>query len=39
MIEGDYFVWPEIMGHLLAVKERQRTDDELFEPLKEVVVV
>lgn len=39
MTEGDYFVWLEIMGHLLAVKERQRTADEFFKPLNEVVVV
>jgi len=39
MTEGDYCVLVEIMGHLLAVKERQTTADELFEPLKEMVAL
>ncbi|KAM6210848.1 LOW QUALITY PROTEIN: dynein axonemal heavy chain 11 [Sarcoramphus papa] len=37
--KGDYCVLVEIMGSLLAVKERQTTADELFEPLKEVVAL
>ena len=32
--EGDYDGLVECMGHLLAVKERQATTDEMFEPLK-----
>ncbi|KAM6338976.1 LOW QUALITY PROTEIN: dynein axonemal heavy chain 11 [Podargus strigoides] len=37
--EGDSCVLVEIMGHLLAVKERHTTPDELFEPLKEVAAL
>lgn len=37
--KGNYCVRAEMMGHLLAVKERQTTPDELFEPLKEMVAL
>ncbi|KAM9302491.1 LOW QUALITY PROTEIN: dynein axonemal heavy chain 11 [Morus bassanus] len=37
--EGGYCVLVEITGHLLAVKQRQTTADELFESLKEVVAL
>ncbi|KAM6276202.1 LOW QUALITY PROTEIN: dynein axonemal heavy chain 11 [Spheniscus humboldti] len=37
--KGDYCVLVEIMGHLLAVKQRLTTADELFEPLKEMVAL
>ncbi|XP_070581054.1 dynein beta chain, ciliary-like isoform X2 [Ptychodera flava] len=32
--EGDYDGLVEVMGHLMAVKDRQATTDEMFEPLK-----
>ncbi|XP_063312141.1 dynein axonemal heavy chain 9 [Pelobates fuscus] len=35
--EGDYNGLVEIMGHLMAVKERQTSTDELFEPLKQTI--
>ncbi|OCT60754.1 dynein heavy chain 9, axonemal isoform X2 [Xenopus laevis] len=35
--EGDYNGLVEIMGHLMAVKERQASTDELFEPLKQTI--
>ncbi|KAG8446024.1 hypothetical protein GDO86_013774 [Hymenochirus boettgeri] len=35
--EGDYNGLVEIMGHLMAVKERQANTDELFEPLKQTI--
>lgn len=37
--EGDHSGLVEIMGHLLAVRSRQRTTDELFEPLKQTVTL
>ncbi|KAM6142342.1 LOW QUALITY PROTEIN: dynein axonemal heavy chain 11 [Phoenicopterus ruber ruber] len=37
--KGDYWVLVEITGHLLAVKQRQTTADEPFEPLKEMVAL
>lgn len=35
--EGDYDGLVECMGHLIAVKERQATTDEMFEPLKQTI--
>ncbi|KAM3922058.1 dynein axonemal heavy chain 9 [Leptodactylus fuscus] len=35
--EGDYNGLVEIMGHLMAVKDRQSSTDELFEPLKQTI--
>ncbi|XP_073516352.1 dynein axonemal heavy chain 9 isoform X1 [Phyllobates terribilis] len=35
--EGDYQGLVEIMGQLMAVKERQSSADELFEPLKQTI--
>ena len=35
--EGDYDGLVEVMGHLMAVKERQATTDEMFEPLKQTI--
>ncbi|XP_060681399.1 dynein axonemal heavy chain 11-like isoform X1 [Hemiscyllium ocellatum] len=35
--EGDYNGLVDIMGHLMAVRDRQTTTDELFEPLKETI--
>ncbi|NXH32764.1 DYH9 protein, partial [Myiagra hebetior] len=35
--EGDYGGLVEVMGHLLAVKERHRATDAMFEPLKETI--
>ena len=35
--EGDYDGLVECMGHLMAVKERQATTDEMFEPLKQTI--
>lgn len=32
--EGDYAGLVEIMGHLMALKERQSATDEMFEPLQ-----
>uniref|UniRef100_A0A8C8VJF2 Dynein axonemal heavy chain 11 n=1 Tax=Pelusios castaneus TaxID=367368 RepID=A0A8C8VJF2_9SAUR len=37
--EGDYNGLVEIMGHLLAVRDRQAATDELFEPLKETITL
>ena len=35
--EGDYNGLVECMGHLIAVKDRQATTDEMFEPLKHTI--
>lgn len=35
--KGDYDGLVEIMGHLLAVKERQGAIDAVFEPLKQTI--
>ncbi|XP_057215442.1 dynein heavy chain 9, axonemal [Triplophysa rosa] len=35
--EGDYNGLVEIMGNLMAVKERQSTTDDMFEPLKHTI--
>ncbi len=35
--EGDYHGLVEVMGHLMAVKERQATTDEMFDPLKQTI--
>ena len=35
--EGDQQGLVSIMGHLMAVKERQTATDEMFEPLKETI--
>ncbi|XP_013068368.2 dynein beta chain, ciliary [Biomphalaria glabrata] len=35
--EGDYAGLVEVMGHLFAVRERQQTTDEMFEPLKQTI--
>lgn len=35
--KGDYDGLVEIMGHLMAIKERQRVTDAMFEPLKQTV--
>ncbi|CAM4557085.1 unnamed protein product [Lepidochelys kempii] len=35
--KGDYDGLVEIMGHLMAVKERQTSTDEMFEPLKQTI--
>ncbi|XP_026133128.1 dynein axonemal heavy chain 9 [Carassius auratus] len=35
--EGDYNGLVEIMGYLMAVKERQSTTDEMFEPLQHTI--
>ncbi|KAL1791277.1 dynein heavy chain 11, axonemal [Sigmodon hispidus] len=37
--EGDHNGLVDIMGHLLAVRSRQRATDELFEPLKETITL
>ena len=37
MAEGDYGGLVEVMGHLLAVKERQSSTDEMFEPLQHTI--
>uniref|UniRef100_A0A8C3PC88 Dynein axonemal heavy chain 11 n=1 Tax=Chrysemys picta bellii TaxID=8478 RepID=A0A8C3PC88_CHRPI len=37
--EGDDNRLVEIMGHLLAVRDRQASTDELFEPLKETITL
>lgn len=34
---GDYEGLVEIMGHLMAVKERQTSTNEMFEPLKQTI--
>lgn len=33
--EGDYETLVGVLGHLLAIKERQRATDDVFEPLKQ----
>lgn len=35
--EGDYNGLVEVMGHLFAVRERQQSTDEMFEPLKQTI--
>ena len=35
--EGDYQALVIVMGHLMAVKERQQKTDEMFEPLKQTI--
>ena len=35
--EGDYEGLVTCMGHLMAVKDRQATTDEMFEPLKQTI--
>ncbi len=35
--EGDYNGLVEVMGYLMAVKERQNTTDEMFEPLQHTI--
>lgn len=35
--EGDYNGLVEIMGYLMAVKDRQSTTDEMFEPLQHTI--
>lgn len=35
--EGDYHGLVEVMGYLLAVRERQQATDEMFEPLKQTI--
>ena len=35
--EGDYSGLVGCMGHLMAVKDRQATTDEMFEPLKQTI--
>lgn len=35
--KGDFQGLVEIMGHLMAVKERQSNTDEMFEPLKQTL--
>ncbi|KAL6475225.1 hypothetical protein MHYP_G00162650 [Metynnis hypsauchen] len=35
--EGDYAGLVEVMGHLMAVKERQSATDEMFEPLQHTI--
>nr|XP_051708760.1 dynein axonemal heavy chain 11 isoform X1 [Oryctolagus cuniculus] len=37
--EGDHHGLVDILGHLLAVRSRRRATDELFEPLKETIVL
>uniref|UniRef100_A0A7N6A444 Dynein heavy chain 9, axonemal n=1 Tax=Anabas testudineus TaxID=64144 RepID=A0A7N6A444_ANATE len=37
--EGDYSVLVGVMGHLLAVKERQNNTDAMFEPLKQTIAL
>uniref|UniRef100_A0A8C4MXA9 Dynein axonemal heavy chain 11 n=1 Tax=Equus asinus asinus TaxID=83772 RepID=A0A8C4MXA9_EQUAS len=37
--EADHDGLVDIMGHLLAVRSRQRSTDELFEPLKETIAL
>lgn len=37
MEEGDYEGLVECMGNLFAVKERQASTDEMFEPLKQTI--
>ncbi|XP_006886407.1 PREDICTED: dynein heavy chain 17, axonemal [Elephantulus edwardii] len=35
--EGDYNGLVEVMGHLMKVKERQMTTDDMFEPLRQTI--
>lgn len=35
--EGDYNGLVEVMGHLMAVKDRQTATDNMFEPLKQTI--
>ena len=35
--EGDYDGLVDVMGHLMAVKDRQTTTDEMFDPLKQTI--
>ncbi|KAM6469113.1 dynein axonemal heavy chain 9 [Liasis olivaceus] len=35
--KGDYEGLVEVMGHLMAVKDRQSSTDEMFEPLKQTI--
>uniref|UniRef100_A0A3B3RIQ7 Dynein axonemal heavy chain 17 n=1 Tax=Paramormyrops kingsleyae TaxID=1676925 RepID=A0A3B3RIQ7_9TELE len=35
--EGDYSGLVEVMGHLMAVRERQNSTDEMFEPLQHTI--
>ena len=35
--EGDYDGLVDVMGHLMAVKDRSTTTDEMFEPLKHTI--
>lgn len=35
--EGDYTGLVKVMGHVMAVKERQTATDEMFDPLKETI--
>ena len=35
--KGDFQGLVEIMGHLMALKERQSSTDEMFEPLKQTI--
>ncbi|XP_053153093.1 dynein axonemal heavy chain 9 isoform X3 [Hemicordylus capensis] len=35
--KGDYDGLVEVMGHLMAVKDRQTSTDEMFEPLKQAI--
>uniref|UniRef100_A0A6I8PBB0 Dynein axonemal heavy chain 17 n=1 Tax=Ornithorhynchus anatinus TaxID=9258 RepID=A0A6I8PBB0_ORNAN len=35
--EGDYSGLVEVMGHLMAVKDRQSRTDEMFEPLRQTI--
>nr|XP_021498287.1 dynein heavy chain 11, axonemal [Meriones unguiculatus] len=37
--EGDHSGLVDIMGHLLAVRSRQRDTDELFDPLKQTIML
>lgn len=37
--EGDYGGLVGVMGHLLAVKERQNTTDAMFEPLQQTIAL
>lgn len=35
--KGDFKGLVEVMGHLVALKERQSSTDEMFEPLKQTI--
>lgn len=37
--EGSHDGLVDIMGHLLAIRSRQRATDELFEPLRETITL